>query len=78
MKSVNQQYRESGSDKSFKDWLNDQAEMGIVQKKKAPKEVNFSMDGKLGVTLFGIPLSYLLIGSAVVIGGIYIYKKYKK
>jgi len=78
MKSVNQQYRESGTDKSFKDWLNDQAEMGVVRKRSAPKEVNFSMNGNMGITLFGVPLSYLLIGGVVVIGGIYIYKKYKK
>jgi hypothetical protein len=78
MKSVNQMYRESGSNKSFKDWLNEQANNGSVKKKNTPKEINFSMDGNLGVTIFGVPFSYLLIGSAVLVGGIYLYKKYKK
>ena len=78
MKSVNQQYRESGSDLSFRDWLNNQAEQGAIQKKSAPKEMQFNAIGDTSVQLFGVDLKYLLIGALVITGGIIAYKKYKK
>lgn len=78
MKSVNQQYRESGSDLSFRDWLNSQAEQGAIQKKSTPKEMNFDGVENTSVQLFGIDIKYLLIGIVVVAGGFIAYKKFKK
>jgi len=78
MKSVNQRYRESGSDMSFRDWLNSQAEQGTIQKKSEPNEMQFSANGQTSVQLFGIDAKYLLIGTIILVGGIIAYKKYKK
>jgi hypothetical protein len=78
MKSVNQQYRESGSDLSFRDWLNQQAEVGSIQKKESPKEMLFNADGSTSLQLFGVDIKYILIGALVITGGIIAYKKYKK
>ena len=78
MKSVNQKYRESGSDMSFRDWLNSQTENGAIQKKSEPNEMQFSADGQTSVQLFGVDVKYLLIGTIVLVGGFIAYKKYKK
>jgi hypothetical protein len=78
MKSVNQQYRESGSDLSFRDWLNQQAEVGSIQKKESPKEMSFNADGSTSLQFFGVDIKYILIGALVITGGIIAYKKYKK
>jgi len=78
MKSVNQQYRESGSDLSFRDWLNSQTEQGAIEKKSAPKEMNFDGFENTSVQLFGVDIKYLLIGALVITGGIIAYKKFKK
>ncbi len=78
MKSVNQLYKESGSDLSFRDWLNSQAEKGAIKKKVAPKEMQFGVDGSTSVQLFGVDVKYLLLGALVITGGIIAYKKFKK
>lgn len=78
MKSVNQQYKESGSDLSFRDWLNKQAENGAIRKKEAPKEMNFNADGGTSIQFFGIDAKYLIVGALLITGGIIAYKKYKK
>lgn len=78
MKSVNQQYRESGSDLSFRDWLNKQAEQGAIKKKVAPKEMQFNANGDTSIQFFGIDAKYLIIGALLITGGIIAYKKYKK
>jgi hypothetical protein len=78
MKSVNQQYRESGSDLSFRDWLNSQTEQGAIQKKSAPKEMSFDGMENTSVQLFGVDIKYLLIGALVITSGIIAYKKFKK
>ena len=78
MKSVNQQYRESGSDLSFRDWLNSQTEKGAITKKSEPKEMQFNVIGDASVQLFGVDIKYLLIGALVITGGIIAYKKFKK
>jgi hypothetical protein len=78
MKSVNQKYRESGSDMSFRDWLNSQAEQGAIKKKSEPMEMQFSTNGETSVQLFGIDAKYLLLGTIILVGGIIAYKKYKK
>jgi hypothetical protein len=78
MKSVNQKYRESGSDMSFRDWLNSQAEQGAIKKKSEPNEMQFSANGGTSVQLFGIDAKYLLIGTILLFGGYIAYKKFKK
>lgn len=78
MKSVNQQYKESGSDLSFRDWLNKQAENGAIRKKEAPKEMQFNAIGGASVQLFGVDVKYIIIGALLITGGIIAYKKYKK
>lgn len=78
MKSVNQQYRESGSDLSFRDWLNKQADQGAIKKRFEPKETQFSANGNTSIQLFGIDAKYLLFGTLVLIGGYIAYKKFKK
>jgi|688.fasta_scaffold115842_5 hypothetical protein len=78
MKSVNQKYRESGSDMSFRDWLNSQAEQGAIKKKSEPNEMQFSANGGTSVQLFGIDAKYLLIGTILLVGGYIAYKKFKK
>ena len=78
MKSVNQQYRESGSDLSFRDWLNKQAEVGSIQKNESAQEMSFNVDGSTSLQLFGVDIKYILIGALVITGGIIAYKKYKK
>jgi hypothetical protein len=78
MKSVNQQYRESGSDLSFRDWLNSQADQGVITKKIAPKEIQFNFIGDASVQFFGVDVKYLVIGALVITGGIIAYKKFKK
>jgi hypothetical protein len=78
MKSVNQKYRESGSDLSFRDWLNKEAEKGAIQKKELPKEMHFNANGGTSVQLFGIDVKYILLGGLLITGGIIAYKRFKK
>lgn len=78
MKSVNQLYKESGSDLSFRDWLNKQAEQGAIKKKIAPKEMQFNANGGTSIQLFGVDVKYIIIGALLITGGIIAYKKYKK
>lgn len=78
MKSVNQKYRESGSDMSFRDWLNSQANQGAIKKRSEPNEMQFSADGNTSIQLFGVDAKYLLIGTLILFGGYFAYKKYKK
>jgi hypothetical protein len=78
MKSVNQQYRESGSDLSFRDWINSQAEQGAITKKSAPKETMFNANGSTSIQLFGVDIKYLVLGALIITGGVIAYKKFKK
>lgn len=78
MKSVNQKYRESGSDLSFRDWLNKEAEKGTIRKKESPKEISFNANGDMAVQLFGVDVKYIILGALVITGGIIAYKKFKK
>jgi hypothetical protein len=78
MKSVNQRYRESGTDLSFRDWLNNQANEGAIKKRSEPSEMKLSADGNTSIELFGVNVKYLLLGTLVLLGGYIAYKKYKK
>jgi hypothetical protein len=78
MKSVNQKYRESGSDMSFRDWLNSQADQGTIRKIIVPKEMKFNADGTTSLQLFGVDVKYIFIGALLITGGFIAYKKFKK
>lgn len=80
MKSINQQYKESGTVKPFKEWLNEQVVTGAINNDKENDMTYKNADGdsKPSLSIYGIDVKYLVIGVAIVIGGIYIYKKYKK
>lgn len=80
MKSINQQYKESGTVKPFKEWLNEQVVTGGINNDKENDMTYKNADGdsKPSLSIYGIDVKYLVIGVAIVIGGIYIYKKYKK
>jgi hypothetical protein len=78
MKSVNQKYRESGSDMSFRDWLNSQADQGTIRKIIEPKEMKFNADGTTSLQLFGVDVKYIFIGALLITGGFIAYKKFKK
>jgi hypothetical protein len=78
--TLNQQYKASGSTLSFKDWIETQKNLGLVQKKENVKQqensnVNFDVDYR------GITGKHIAIGLGVLalIGvGVWAYKKYKK
>jgi hypothetical protein len=81
--TLNQQYKLSGSNLSFKDWIEMQKTIGIVDSNKPEtfdsfsdsQNENFSIDYK------GITGKQILIGLGVLAligGGIWAYKKYAK
>jgi hypothetical protein len=81
--TLNQQYKLSGSNLSFKDWIEMQKTIGIVDSNKPQtfegfsdsQNENFSIDYK------GITGKQILIGIgilALIGGGIWAYKKYSK
>ena len=78
----NQKYRASGTDLSFKDWIEMQKTMGSVDEKLQTNEsqgdsenANFSVDYK-GI---GGKQIAIAVGVIALIGvGIWAYKKYKK
>jgi hypothetical protein len=81
--TLNQKYKMSGSDLSFKDWVELQKNIGLVYNEKpityesSSEELNenFSVDYK------GISGKQILIGLgilALIGGGIWAYKKYSK
>ena len=91
--TLNQQYKQSGSEKSFKDWVFEQQKngqidlntidlnqelRGVNQELKAMKYSADGEDKKMGVSLFGVPVLYIGIGILVLVGGIYAYKKMSK
>lgn len=75
----NQKYKASGTDLSFKDWIEMQKTMGSVDENvvntKESENANFSVDYK-GI---GGKQIAIAVGVVVLIGvGIWAYKKYKK
>ena len=75
--TLNQQYKQSGSELSFKEWLFNQQKEGSLDF-NTEEFMNEDKDGKIGLQLFGIPLLYIGIGVVVIIGGFWAYSKYKK
>lgn len=69
--TANQRYRQSGSTLSFKEWLNNEANL--------PAKETTQTDSFVGnVKVMNVPLKYILIGAAVIIVGVIAYQAYKK
>ena len=71
--SINQQYKASGSQLPFKDWLYEQQMNG---------KVDFTMQEEnnksVGMEVAGVPFTYILIAGVILFGGIYVYRKMSK
>jgi hypothetical protein len=80
MKSINQQYKDSGTVKPFKEWLNEQVVTGSMDNEKESEMIYNNADGekKPSLLIYGIDIKYILLGAILIGGGIYIYKKYRK
>ena len=77
--TLNQQYKTSGSEKPFKEWLFDLQKGGKIDiKKKDMKDYKNANGDAVGISFLGIPMSVWIFGTLAVVGGIYIYKKYGK
>ena len=75
-KTLNQQYRDSNSDLSFKDWVHLQQATGkIDDMRKEKTHENFGGDGA-SIKVLGIPI--VIFGAIVLIGGIWAVKRYVK
>ena len=80
MKSINQQYKDSGTIKPFKEWLNEQVVTGSMDNEKESEMTYNNADGekKPSLSIYGIDIKYILLGAILIGGGIYIYKKYRR
>ena len=80
MKSINQQYKDSGTAKPFKEWLNEQVVTGSMNNEKENDMIYNNADGekKPSLQIYGIDIKYIVLGAILIGGGIYIYKKYRK
>lgn len=81
--TLNQQYKLSGSNLSFKDWIELQKTIGIVDNDKPERFESFSenQNENFSVDYKGITGKQILIGIgilALIGGGIWAYKKYSK
>lgn len=77
--TLNQQYRKSGTDKSFKEWLEIQQQEGAID---FETEDFMNQDGgenkPIKLSFFGVPVVYLGIGLLVIIGGAIAYRRLNK
>ena len=80
MKSINQQYKDSGTSRPFKEWLNEQVVTGTMNDEKENDMTYNNANGetKPALLIYGIDIKYIVIGAILIGTGIYIYKKYKK
>jgi hypothetical protein len=81
--TLNQQYKLSGSNLSFKDWIELQKTIGIVDSNKPETFESFSdsQNENFSIDYKGITGKQILIGLGVLAligGGIWAYKKYAK
>jgi hypothetical protein len=81
--TLNQQYKLSGSNLSFKDWIELQKTIGIVDSDKPETFESFSdsQNENFSIDYKGITGKQILIGIGVLAligGGIWAYKKYAK
>ena len=77
--TLNQQYKQSGSDKSFKEWVSEQQQEGALD---FEKEDFMNQDGgenkPMKFSIFGVPVAYIGIGLLVIIGGVIVYRRLNK
>lgn len=77
--TLNQQYKQSGTDKSFKEWLLERQEEGSLD---FEKEHFMNQDGgenkPMQFSIFGVPVAYIGIGLLVIIGGAIVYRRLNK
>jgi|688.fasta_scaffold322939_2 hypothetical protein len=78
--TLNQQYKMSGSEKPFKEWLFERQSNGELDLKKENlnQKLNAAGDEKVDISLFGIPVLYIGIGVVAIIAGVVIYNRLKK
>jgi hypothetical protein len=81
--TLNQQYKLSGSNLSFKDWIELQKTIGVVDSDKPETFESFSdsQNENFSIDYKGITGKQILIGIgilALIGGGIWAYKKYGK
>jgi hypothetical protein len=77
--TLNQQYKQSGTDKSFKEWLELQQQEGAIDFETDDfMNQNGSENKPIKLTLLGVPVVYLGIGLLVIIGGAIVYKRLNK
>jgi len=69
--TANQRYRASGSTLSFKEWLNNEANLPTQETTESNSFVG-------NVKVMNVPLKYILIGAAVIFIGVIAYQAYKK
>ena len=77
--TLNQQYKQSGTDKSFKEWLELQQQEGAIDFETDDFMNQIGSENKpIKLTLLGVPVVYLGIGLLVIIGGAIVYKRLNK
>jgi hypothetical protein len=78
--TLNQQYKMSGSEKPFKEWLFERQASGELDLKKEDmnKTVNASGQEKVSISIFGIPMWGIALALGVIIVGGIIYNRSKK
>jgi hypothetical protein len=77
--TLNQQYKKSGTDKSFKDWVSEQQQEGALDFEK--EDFMNQDEGKnkpMAFSIFGVPVAYIGIGLLVIIGGVIVYRRLNK
>ena len=81
MKSANQLYKESNSNKPFKEWLNEQKRNGKLTDENQNQEImyqNATDEQSTKIEVFGIDVKYIAIG-VLLIGAAYMgYRYWKK
>jgi hypothetical protein len=77
--TLNQQYKQSGTDKSFKEWLELQQQEGAIDFETEDfMNQNGGENKPIELTFLGVPVVYLGIGLLVIIGGAIVYRRLNK
>ena len=74
--TLNQQYKSSGSTKSFKEWVFEQQKEGSLDFNT--QEVMNQEEKPMSISIFGVSAKYLGIGIVLLVGGIWAYRKFRK
>lgn len=77
--TLNQQYRKSGTDKSFKEWLEIQQQEGAIDFETEDfMNQNGGENKPIKLSFLGVPVAYIGIGLIVIIGGAIVYRRLNK